>query len=202
MATAPSPAFTSSIMRPLPWGAAAPVAAVPAAPSVFCLHADNPTAATSAVPSARVFMPRTIHQARRGRACSVHDVVVRGRRLVAAVLQLVRVADHLAQEGRERAELHRLARGREVDGLVHERPHEREIRLAAAPAQLAQDGVEARFVLLLEIVEIRHGDFLARRDGSPSYVKLFTRSSLTSPRPAPTELIARRTATVRTGSSR
>jgi hypothetical protein len=64
----------------------------------------------------------------------VDEVVVRRRGLVGSVLELVGVADHLAEEGRERTELHALSLRRQVHGLVNERAHEREIGLGALPA--------------------------------------------------------------------
>jgi hypothetical protein len=82
----------------------------------------------------------------------VDDVVVRGRGLVAPVLELVGMSDHLAQEGRERAKLHVLPSRGEVDGFVHEGAHERQVRFSAAPAELAEHGFEARLVLLLQVV--------------------------------------------------
>src|SRR5882672_10355684 len=97
-----------------------------------------------------------------GELLLVDDVVMGGRGLVGAVLELVRVADHLTKEGRERAELDALPRRREVHGLVDERAHEREVRLAAPPAELGEERVEAGFMLLLEIVEVRHVPRLPR----------------------------------------
>ena len=97
----------------------------------------------------------------------MHEVVVGGRGLIAAVLELVRVADHLGEERRERAVLHALSVGREVNAAVDERPHEREVRLGALPAQLAEERFEPGFVLLLEVFDadgafrVGHGPWLS-----------------------------------------
>jgi hypothetical protein len=91
------------------------------------------------------------------------DVVMSGRILVAAVLELVRVPDHLGEEGRERAKLPALALGREVDGLVDEGARERPVGLGAAAAELVQDRREPRLVLLLQIIYVRHAPVLSTR---------------------------------------
>lgn len=99
----------------------------------------------------------------------VDDVVMNRRGLVAAVQELVGVPNHLAQERRERAELDRLALHREVDAAVNERPDQRQVRLATAPAQLGQQRGQPSFVLLLQFVEVRHAARVSTGGGSERF---------------------------------
>src|SRR5690349_9144157 len=118
----------------------------------------------------------------------MEKVAVDGRGLIRAVLQLVGVADHLGEVGREGAELHALAVGGEVNRPVDERPRERQIRVGPLPGELREEGVQAGFVLLLKFV-----DAGLLRVGHAGW--LSTRSSPTAPRPDATELMARLTGT-------
>ena len=96
----------------------------------------------------------------RAQGDSVDDVAVGGGALVAPVQQLMGVPDHLAQERRQRAELDRLLVGRQMHALVNQRAHQREIGVGAPARQLRQQRREPRLMLLLQLVDGRHGYFL------------------------------------------
>ncbi len=87
---------------------------------------------------------------------SVHDVSMRGRGRIARVQKVVGVADHLAKEGGERAEFDRLPFSGQVDATVDERSHERQIGFVPFADQLCDQSGQARFVLLLQIVNLGH----------------------------------------------
>jgi hypothetical protein len=96
------------------------------------------------------------------RGQSVNDVVVLAVARVSSVHHTVRVADHVAQVGDERAEL----TGAPIDGQVHasvdQRPCQGQVRILSTARQLPNERVQPSFVLLLEIIKVRHVYRLAR----------------------------------------
>src|SRR3954468_16960267 len=107
----------------------------------------------------------------------MNGVTMRGRALVATVQKLVGVPDHLAEKRRQRAELDRLLVGRQVNALVNQRPHQRQVRIGPPPRQPRDARPQTGLVLLLQLVDGRHVYFFAALTSASQSSTFFCRLS-------------------------